>query len=97
MDYKIIHNRAMCKLCGDVIESKSVHDFVQCKCGEILIDGGHEYFHRGANNLDNIIDMSLSSVDGMLPPPTDHDLEIIKEVRKEFVGDSDHEHDDRIL
>jgi len=56
---KIIRNIAECKLCHDVIESKSVHNFVTCKCGEIFTDGGTEYIRRGANNLDNIIDRSI--------------------------------------
>lgn len=51
-------NRCKCRLCGDVIESKHVHDFVRCKCGEIFTDGGDEYVHRGANDLNNIIDLS---------------------------------------
>jgi len=50
---KIIYNRARCKLCGDIIESKSTHDFVGCSCfieshGErgIAVDGGHAYIKR---------------------------------------------------
>lgn len=54
---KITHNRAQCRKCGDIIESKSVHNWVQCKCGEIFVDGGLEYCHWGANDLENIIDM----------------------------------------
>ena len=53
---KITKNAAKCRLCGDVIESKSVHDFVVCSCGEIFVDGGHEYLRRGANNFENLID-----------------------------------------
>ena len=30
-DMKIIVNKIKCKKCGDVIESKSVHDFKFCK------------------------------------------------------------------
>jgi len=44
---KIIRNAARCKKCGDVIESKHVHDFVPCSCGAIFVDGGHEYFRAG--------------------------------------------------
>ena len=29
---KIIHNRIRCKNCGDIIESKSRHDWVCCSC-----------------------------------------------------------------
>ena len=39
-------NRARCKKCGDVIESKHVHDFVTCKCGSISVDGGPSYKRR---------------------------------------------------
>ena len=35
---KIIKNAIQCKLCGEVIESKHVHDFVQCKCGACAVD-----------------------------------------------------------
>lgn len=55
----ILVNKAQCKLCGDIIESKSVHHFVRCKCGEIFVDGGKSYIRRGANDPDNIIDMSV--------------------------------------
>ena len=30
---KIIRNAIRCKKCGEVIESKSVHDFKFCSCG----------------------------------------------------------------
>ena len=30
---KIIRNAIRCKKCGDVIESKTVHDFKFCSCG----------------------------------------------------------------
>ena len=43
----IIANKARCRKCGDVIESKSVHDFVTCSCGAIFVDGGHEYCRQG--------------------------------------------------
>lgn len=35
--------RIRCKECGDIIESKHVHDFVRCKCGSIAIAGGYDY------------------------------------------------------
>lgn len=58
-DYKIIKNIAKCRLCGDIIESKSLHDMKKCKCGEIAVDGGKEYLRRLAYNLDNIIELSV--------------------------------------
>jgi uncharacterized protein with PIN domain len=47
-------NRARCTICGDVIESKSVHDFVQCECGKIFVDGGHEYRRLGFEKVTDI-------------------------------------------
>lgn len=44
---RILHNRIRCKLCGDVIESKYRHDFVECSCGACYTDGGKDYFNRG--------------------------------------------------
>ena len=54
---KILRNRARCKRCGDIIESKHVHDFVSCKCGAICVDGGHDYIRRGGQ-LDCIEDLT---------------------------------------
>ena len=59
----IYSNKAQCRLCGDIIESKYVHDFVQCKCGEIHVDGGTHYLKRGAMNFDNFIDLCVLSED----------------------------------
>ena len=33
-------NRAKCKLCGSVIESVALMDYIACDCGEIAIAGG---------------------------------------------------------
>ena len=52
---KIKKNIIQCKLCGDVIESKTVHDFVSCKCQSCFVDGGKEYVRYGAKNLDDVI------------------------------------------
>ena len=43
---KIIKNSIRCKKCGDVIESKNVHDLVSCKCGNCSVDGGKQYIRR---------------------------------------------------
>lgn len=43
---KIIRNRIRCVHCGDIIESKSVHDYVPCSCGACAVDGGCEYLRR---------------------------------------------------
>jgi len=57
----IICNKAQCKLCKDIVESRHRHDFKWCKCGEMYVDGGKEYIRRGARDLDNIIELSVST------------------------------------
>jgi hypothetical protein len=52
-------NKAQCRACGDIIESKSVHDFVSCDCGAIFVDGGREYQRFGFDTLDNFWDLSI--------------------------------------
>lgn len=47
--YKILANKAKCRKCGDIIESRSVHDYVHCKCGAISVDGGLDYLKRGGS------------------------------------------------
>lgn len=44
---RIIKNQIRCKHCGDIIESKSVHDWVACSCGHCFVDGGKDYLRRG--------------------------------------------------
>lgn len=46
---KLLRNRIKCKKCGDIIESKSVHDWVPCKCGACFVDGGLFYSRIGGN------------------------------------------------
>ena len=58
LGHKIVKNAAQCKLCKAVIESKSVHDYVSCKCRAIAVDGGHEYVKR-VGEFDNMIELSV--------------------------------------
>ena len=57
---RIIRNAIQCKHCGEIIESKSVHDFKICRCGKVFVDGGHEYLRRGYTNSaeEDFIDLS---------------------------------------
>jgi hypothetical protein len=48
----IIRNMARCRLCGEVIESRSTHDMVRCRCGAIGVDGGRGYLRRIGNETD---------------------------------------------
>ena len=43
---KIIHNCARCLKCGDVLESKFLHDIRTCSCGNLTVDGGTQYIRR---------------------------------------------------
>lgn len=45
----ITKNCIKCKKCGDIIESRNVHDFKTCRCGACSVDGGHEYLRRLGN------------------------------------------------
>lgn len=55
----LIKNKAQCKRCKDIIESKHRHDFVTCKCGSISIDGGLDY-QKWTGDLHNFVDLSES-------------------------------------
>ena len=55
---KIISNKARCRLCGDIIESKHRHDWQSCSCGAIFVDGGHEYLRRGAKSFEDLEELS---------------------------------------
>ena len=59
MESKIIKNAIQCKLCGDVIESKSRHMFVTCKCGACSVDGGHDYLRRCFKEKGCFIELSV--------------------------------------
>lgn len=56
---QIILNRAKCLLCNDVIISYHVHDYRQCKCGNLSVDGGTFYIKRGFQKTEDYEDMNL--------------------------------------
>lgn len=61
---KIFSNKIKCKHCGDVIESRTVHEYVECSCGMVSVDGGHEYLKRGFTNSPNdLFDLSIVAVE----------------------------------
>jgi len=43
-------NSAKCLKCGDTIVSASRHDFVTCSCGNLSVDGGHDYLKRSVRD-----------------------------------------------
>jgi hypothetical protein len=44
-DTGVVQNASKCLACGDIVNSSSVHDYVECSCGKTSVDGGAEYFH----------------------------------------------------
>ena len=48
---RILRNAAKCRLCGDVIESNLVNDFIECSCGAMLIGGGKKHLRRAGDML----------------------------------------------
>lgn len=42
----ITRNMIRCKLCGDIIESKTEHDFKWCSCHCVSVDGGKTHLSR---------------------------------------------------
>lgn len=57
---KILKNCIRCMVCGDVIESKSVHDFRTCSCGSCSVDGGLEYLRRVAESKESYTELSVT-------------------------------------
>ncbi len=57
---KIIKNSIKCNICGDVIESKHVHDFVFCSCKACAVDGGHYYLRRVCREKDCFTELSIT-------------------------------------
>ncbi len=53
--FRDICMKIKCLICGDIIESKSVHDLVSCKCESCYIDGGNYYAHIGAKDFSKIV------------------------------------------
>jgi len=47
----IIQNAVICNNCDDFIVSKHRHDFVECSCGAISVDGGQDYLRRVGSAL----------------------------------------------
>jgi len=56
----IIRNMAKCLVCGDIVESRYTHDFRQCACGNLSVDGGKNYLKRSALDPNMVEEMSKS-------------------------------------
>lgn len=55
---EIISNKIQCRECGEIIESRSTHDFKRCSCGNCAVDGGTEYLRRECKTENGFIELS---------------------------------------
>ena len=85
MQEKIIKNSIRCKKCGEILESKSRHNFVCCSCFQksdgkegVACDGGHDYLRRLASSPDDFEDLSETR------PYTEEELKEKEERIKNF-------------
>ena len=39
----VVSNQMRCEVCGEFVESTHRHDYRKCSCGNIGVDGGHDY------------------------------------------------------
>ena len=64
MKLKAIH----CLGCDDIVYSRAQHDFRECSCGCVYVDGGFNYFKYGAlpgaefNAIEVDIDVTLETL-----------------------------------
>ena len=56
---KLVKNMAKCLICGDIIESKTVHDMKSCKCKALSVDGGLAYIRRSFINKEDFEELSV--------------------------------------
>lgn len=87
----IIRNKIKCKFCGDIIESKSRHDFKFCSCGKCAIDGGHDYLNRsfsGDNPEECFEDLGVVIEKNL----EEEYLEKLKEIQNECCNDTEVRH-----
>lgn len=60
---KIISNKIQCKHCGEIIESKHIHEFVTCKCETCSVDGGYYHLSRSYKDSPEEDFIELSEVE----------------------------------
>ncbi|NTV78930.1 MAG: hypothetical protein HGA25_07330 [Clostridiales bacterium] len=47
---KIVKNCIMCNSCKEILISQSRHDYKECSCGTVAVDGGTDYLRRAYKN-----------------------------------------------
>jgi hypothetical protein len=49
-------SKVQCLGCGEVLQSKHVHDFQHCSCPNYtFVDGGFEYYRYGGMDMNKIL------------------------------------------
>lgn len=51
------HQGIFCRKCRTIVCSWSTHDFVECKCKSVFVDGGFDYFRYGGYNANMVFVM----------------------------------------
>lgn len=69
---RIIANRAKCRMCGDIIESKSDNDLVSCSCEMLTVDGGLNHLSRICRCHEDFIEMSETIPDAVFSAATSY-------------------------
>lgn len=59
----ISYNPAICRRCGDTVESTQQHQFATCSCGALAVDGGLAYL-RPLGNKDDWTELSQTADQG---------------------------------
>jgi hypothetical protein len=55
----IVENRARCLSCGIELVSRHRHDYRECLCGSLSVDGGVDYLARGYRDEDGFEELSV--------------------------------------
>jgi len=58
MPERIVQNEIQCKNCNDIIYSAHRHDYKECSCGAVAVDGGLDYLRR-TGDFTNIVERSI--------------------------------------
>lgn len=57
--YVMKQHIVQCRHCKDILESKEDHDFQECSCRKIAIDGGIEKGARRLGRRSDVLDLSV--------------------------------------
>ncbi len=65
-DKKYFKNKIRCKICGDIVESKFIHSYRECKCGACFTDGGYQIIGDKSRYVRRGWDPKYGSVDDVI-------------------------------